>query len=175
MDKGEEVTKEMLSEAFHTAFRKATEWKGSHEIWKLIQKMPDEDWGAVIDFVYDTALKERENGAPEVRKFTKDERSVLLYLETCLVDQSGRCEDIRMNKEDFEAISKFREEGLIRFGRIAWRELERVKKIYRSRYTHWVRFSDRAWEIVWNLRKERSERTIEKLCKESEYFKEEVR
>ena len=56
----EDETKEMLSEAFHTAFRKATEWKGSHEIWKLIQKMPDGDWGTVIDFVYDTVLKEKE-------------------------------------------------------------------------------------------------------------------
>jgi len=162
---GEEI-KELLGEAFHTAFRKATEWKGSHEIWKLIREMPEEDWGAVIDFVYDTAIAADYSQAQKEREFTKDERSLLLYLETCLVDNAGRCESLRMNKEDFENIEKFKEEGLIRFGRIPWSEIEKLKKLYRSKYTHWVRFNERTWEIVWKLRKERSERMIEKLCRE---------
>jgi hypothetical protein len=41
-----------LGEGFHTAFRKAyPDGPLSHEIWKLIARMPRDQWHAVLDFV----------------------------------------------------------------------------------------------------------------------------
>jgi hypothetical protein len=44
---------EVLGEAFHTAFRKATNCEQAHPIWTLISQMPSDDWAAVLDFVAD--------------------------------------------------------------------------------------------------------------------------
>lgn len=42
----------MLSEGFHTAFRKAVPNSDTaHKIWTLINDMPDDEWNAIIDFV----------------------------------------------------------------------------------------------------------------------------
>jgi hypothetical protein len=49
----EEMLQSVLAEGFHTAFRKGTYCPQAHQIWTLIQEMPGEDWGAVIDFVMD--------------------------------------------------------------------------------------------------------------------------
>lgn len=42
---------EVLGEAFHTAFRKATFCEQAHPIWTLISEMPGGDWQNVLDFV----------------------------------------------------------------------------------------------------------------------------
>ena len=56
MMKETEYTKDdiisFLGESFHTAFRKSIDSDIGHEIWKLIRKMPREEWGAVLGFVY---------------------------------------------------------------------------------------------------------------------------
>lgn len=94
---------------------------------------------------------------------TRHEKSLLLYLETCLVDQYGRVEAQRMNTEDFKIIDKFVKIDLIIFGRLAEKAIQRMRygpdgKIY----THYVRFSAKAWELAHQFRKERSERMITK-------------
>ena len=42
----------LLGEGFHTAFRKIPV-KNSTQIWQLINDIPEEDWLAILDFVYD--------------------------------------------------------------------------------------------------------------------------
>lgn len=46
-----EETGGYLAEGIHTAFRKATDCDQAHPIWKLIQDMPDEEWGRVVSFI----------------------------------------------------------------------------------------------------------------------------
>ena len=41
----------LLAEAFHTAFRKASEHPNAHVIWTLIRDLPKDDWTKIIDFV----------------------------------------------------------------------------------------------------------------------------
>jgi hypothetical protein len=48
IDPGE--MRSMISEGFHTAFRKC-DGDSAWAIWKLIDKMPPQEWSAVIDFV----------------------------------------------------------------------------------------------------------------------------
>jgi len=43
----------LLGEGFHTAFRKIVQTPEGTEIWRLIQKLDDEDWMAVLEFVYE--------------------------------------------------------------------------------------------------------------------------
>ena len=45
--------KEVLGEGFHTAFRKAIEGYTANDIWILIKELPDEEWNAILDFVYE--------------------------------------------------------------------------------------------------------------------------
>lgn len=40
-----------LGEGIHCAFRKAVDTKDAMKIWTLIKKMPDEDWGKILEFV----------------------------------------------------------------------------------------------------------------------------
>ena len=87
--------------------------------------------------------------------------SVLLYLETCLVDQHGRVEVRRMNKDDLDIIEKLMKEKFIEFGRLQFKIIESHRG---SSFipTHWVRFSSEAWILTHKLRRERSERMIGK-------------
>lgn len=48
---------EILGEAFHTSFRKATQHKIAREIWVLICKLPNEEWESILEFVYDSLPK----------------------------------------------------------------------------------------------------------------------
>jgi hypothetical protein len=45
---------ELLGEAFHAAFRKALgDSPLASEIWNNIHMMPDADWAAILEFVYE--------------------------------------------------------------------------------------------------------------------------
>jgi hypothetical protein len=83
---------------------------------------------------------------------TKDERSCLVYLETCVVDASGLVQAQRMNQADFDAIKKFEAEGLLKFGRIP-----AILLRYNAPNTHWCTFNPPAWELVSKLRQMRAQ------------------
>jgi len=99
-----------------------------------------------------------------IAQLTRDERSILLYLEACLVDQLGRAEGQRMNEDDFKAIEILKKKGLIKgFGRIKYRAVQKLRYGPSAKvYTNWVRLTDKGWKVVHQLRKERSDRMIEK-------------
>lgn len=83
--------------------------------------------------------------------FTKDQRSLLLYLETCAVDASGRVNGKRMNQDDFRQAAVWNNAGFIRFGRIA-------SECVNQYGAHWVEFTDAAWQAVHAERRARAER-----------------
>lgn len=92
------------------------------------------------------------------KEFTKEEESLLLYLETCAVDARGMVEAQRINKEDFEIAEKWHKEGFIKFGRMLSAEIQRLQKFASKPYSHYVILSDDAWKEVAKLRKERGKR-----------------
>lgn len=83
---------------------------------------------------------------------TKDERSMLVYAETCVVDYSGLLEGQRMNRADMEALKKFKAAGLLDYGRIPAALLDRS---YGK--THWVTFNESAWTLAHQLRRVRAQ------------------
>jgi len=88
---------------------------------------------------------------------TKDEKSLLLYFEICLVDCRGQVRSAKMNMADFRIAKDLSERGLIKFGRISFKE---IKMVGPDPVTHWIKFTDRAWGIVHKLRRQRAERHV---------------
>jgi hypothetical protein len=89
--------------------------------------------------------------------------SVLLYLETCLVDQYGRVEGRRMNNEELEMVEKLVKDEFIHFGRLSFKSIGKLRETSMGKiYTYYVRFTPQAWQLTHRLRCERSERMIGK-------------
>lgn len=78
---------------------------------------------------------------------TKDQRSCLLYVEACCVDNSGLLEPIRMNSADFDALEMFKEEGLLDFGRCPSKS-----KAFAAGKMYWVTLHDKGWSLAHLLR-----------------------
>ena len=83
---------------------------------------------------------------------TKDERSLLLFLETCSVDYGGKIDARHMNAEDFRIAESWNKSGYIKFGRICWRDISEDKRSY------WVEFSEEAWKDAHAERRARYDR-----------------
>ena len=82
---------------------------------------------------------------------TKDERSLLLFLEARAIDYDGRVSQERMNADDFKIAQEWDEEGFISFGRICVPDIS-VHGAY------WTHLSPLAWAVTFILRRERAER-----------------
>jgi len=77
------------------------------------------------------------------------ELSLLLFFETCAVDQSGRIAYDHMNTEDRLIAERWNESGFVRFGRICSADAMPL-------FTHWCQLSDEAWTVVHAERKARA-------------------
>ncbi len=89
----------------------------------------------------------------------KGQQSLLMFLETRIVDHAGKVAGAHMNGEDFDQAQSWREEGLIKFGRIPTADINRPQIAHRSgTNTNWVRFTDEAWKLAHRFRRERGDR-----------------
>lgn len=86
---------------------------------------------------------------------TRDQISLLLYLETCAVDHAGRVNMARMNADDFRQAEEWAKAWFIQFGRIASKHINRDG-------ARWVTLSDEAWKQAHEHRKARAARMWEK-------------
>lgn len=84
---------------------------------------------------------------------------LLLYFETCLVDSYGRVDGRRINKEEVDVAQKWTNEDFVKFGRLSMKTIDSSRGDA-HRYTHYIRFSNEAWEITHQLRRERSGRML---------------
>jgi len=91
----------------------------------------------------------------KLEEMNRDERSLLLFLESCTVDQGGRVDSRRMNKEDFDLAKKWADSGFVEFGRVVHAD------IFRS-LSHWCQLSEEAWKLAHEERIARSKRLWEK-------------
>lgn len=91
----------------------------------------------------------------KLTNFSKDERSLLLFLETQAVDYGGAVDSRHMNDDDHEIITKWNKSKFIEFGRVAMDDI--VKHSTHCR-THWVTMSDEAMNLAHEERCERAKR-----------------
>lgn len=89
------------------------------------------------------------------RKLTRDETSLLLYLETRAVDHGGAVDGARMNENDFAAARRWADEGLIGFGRIT------MSTIPGRQQSAWVTLSPEAWRLAHSARRKRASSSLE--------------
>lgn len=94
-------------------------------------------------------------------ELNKTEKSLLLYFETCLVDQYGRVEGRRINAEEIAIAKKWTKEKFVWFGRLRMSAIQKLREFPSKKvYTHWVRLSKESWEMAHKLRRERSDRML---------------
>ena len=90
-------------------------------------------------------------------KLTRDQKSVLLYAETVIVDRGGLLTGARMNADDIANLKTFQDAGLLRFGRIPFALIKKASDSADSYpSTHWIEFTEKAWSLVGELRRTRS-------------------
>lgn len=92
-------------------------------------------------------------------EMTKEEKSLLLFLETQAVDHWGQVDIVHMNQDDINIAERWNKEGFVKFGRIQFKD---IKPAGGRNSTHWVNLSDKAWEKVADERKARAIRTWNK-------------
>lgn len=92
-----------------------------------------------------------------LRSLNKQQESLLLFLETCVVDHAGAIRSSSMNQSDFDQAEKWHADGFIRFGRITHATIDR-----NSERHHWCQFSDEAWLLAQQKRRERAARGWER-------------
>lgn len=85
---------------------------------------------------------------------SKDDKSMLLYAETCVVDHGGLLEGQRMNGADLKALLKFEHDGLARSGRIPAALLGEYKGTRKP--THWIKLTPFGWAVAHELRRWRA-------------------
>lgn len=93
-----------------------------------------------------------------LNEMSRDERSLLLYLETCAVDFTGRVDSRRINEDDFRIAKGWNEAGFISFGRIVVRD-------HNSQGSNWVELSEDAWGLAHQERRARQERNSRRYKK----------
>jgi hypothetical protein len=82
---------------------------------------------------------------------TKDEKSLLLFFETCAVDHAGKVRTAHMNDDDRKIVERWTAEGFVRYGRVASEGCNEYG-------THWCHLSDEAWALAHAERKARAAR-----------------
>lgn len=87
---------------------------------------------------------------------SKEERSLLLYLETCMVDNRGRIDQKKLNNDDRHILEIWDDAGFIKFGKI------HLDKYMESMGSYWIELSDKAWKLAHQERIARSKRMLEK-------------
>ena len=86
---------------------------------------------------------------------TKGERSLLLFLESYAVENSGRIKTVCMNGDDMKTSEQWNKEGFVQFGRVAVEDLSDFG-------SHWCFLSEEAWQLASAERKARAARMWEK-------------
>ncbi len=94
-------------------------------------------------------------------ELTREEKSLLLYMETQAVDYGGKLQGVRMNADDFSIAKRWNESGFVLFGRIAAHDIKQTAADLPR--THWCVLSDDAWAAAHAERRARCERLMDKL------------
>jgi len=95
----------------------------------------------------------------KLEEMTKDERSLLLYIESVSVDYAGLVHSQRINDEDREILKRWDEEGFISYSRISW---DSIQTLIDKHHTSLVSLSEDAWRLAHEERRARNLRMISK-------------
>ena len=86
-----------------------------------------------------------------IETMAKDDKSLLLYLETRATDYGGRVDTRHMNDIDFVTAERWNAEHFVAWGRIVAADISLTG-------SHWCYLSDEAWRIAQTLRRQHADR-----------------
>lgn len=96
-----------------------------------------------------------ETKKPTLDSMGNNERSLLLFVESCAVDFWGRMDQRRINDEDREILDQWNDTGFVVYGRIAAADCNKDGAL-------WVRLSEAALDLAHQERRARIARTWKK-------------
>ena len=105
----------------------------------------------------------------ENKNMTKDDKSLLLYLESRAVDNDGKIDSRKMNAIDDGIAKCWDEAGFIVYRRMPAKTFMH-KRGHAFRSTHYVMLSQRAREMAHTLREMKEARGVERLAKQLEDY-----
>lgn len=88
-------------------------------------------------------------------ELTRDQKSIILYVEARCVDHDGLLRGEQMNSDDHANLKAFQESGHLTYGRVPAMMLPQLRG-----QTHWATLNDAGWELAHSLRKERGGRIV---------------
>lgn len=94
---------------------------------------------------------------------TRQEKSLLLYMETQAVYYGGLLQAQLMNEADFEIAERWNECGFVRFGRLSVEDPAACRETSDFDRTHWCVLSEEAWVAAHAERRARCQRVMNKL------------
>jgi hypothetical protein len=86
---------------------------------------------------------------------TREQASILLYVESCAVEYGGLLEGVRINATDLRALVSLTEAGYLTFGRIPGKLLGSFQR----GVTHWCDLTDAGWALAHQMRRARAARS----------------
>lgn len=96
-------------------------------------------------------------------ELTREEKNLLLYMETQAVDYGGKLQSVRMNADDYEIAKRWNESGFVLFGRIAANDISTRGDAGEYPRTHWCVLSEEAWAAAHAERRARCKRLMDNL------------
>ena len=93
-----------------------------------------------------------------LEQLSKEEKRLLLYLETRCVDYGGVFDAGRMNSDDYKIAKKWNDCGFLQFGRISSASIRLIP----ANGMYWCRLSEHAWKLAHQERMARFYRSDEK-------------
>lgn len=94
---------------------------------------------------------------PKFEELGKDEKSLLLFVESCATDQGGRMDLRHTNTDDQDTLRAWHGEGYVKSGRIKVKDHIQTSNAV---YHHWVELSDQAITDAHRCRRERIVRML---------------
>jgi hypothetical protein len=88
-------------------------------------------------------------------EMSKDERNLLLYIESVSVDYGGLVHSQRINDDDLEILKRWDEQGFVSYSRLTW---DSVQSLHDKHNTNLVYLSEEAWKLAHEERRERNMR-----------------
>lgn len=97
--------------------------------------------------------------AKKLEDMTPEERSLLLYVECCAVDEGGLVDSRKINSDERDILKRWHDEGLISFSRITW---DSIQSLVNKHCTDLVYLSEEAWNLAHQERRARQVRMSRK-------------
>lgn len=98
-------------------------------------------------------------------EITKNQKDLMMYLEWCLYEHSGRIQKEKMSPEDWMDLAVLANNGLLEFGQLNTSNdgVRALSSLYNTEFVYWFRpLTKEFYELVYKFRREKIKDNIER-------------